>query len=248
LARATTEGFHGFFPLRLNHLLQMAIARIPQLGSKPVELTVKLKAYRNSNDSTLTEGLQELYSRGEFADVEVACAEQRFKAHRAVLASQSSIFKAFLSSTPPPNEIRPSDVSNPEAVKIMLDYMYAKEEKVWGDLNPRTQEINKDVLRLARTFDLPGLTAKAMHWLGKDLTTGNVVERLAICDEFQLEELKIKILEQLTYNKAALSEVANSPQIMEYPKLMQAILQCAAGDPSEQSPQQPKGKRARKSA
>merc|ERR1711988_1677075 len=106
--------------------------------------------------------------------------------------------------------------------------MYAKEEKVWGDLNPRTQEINKDVLGLARTFDLPGLTAKAMHWLGKDLTTGNVVERLAICDEFGLCELSEKILEQLTYNKAALHEVAHGPQIMNYPKLMQEILKCAA--------------------
>merc|ERR1711970_525714 len=102
--------------------------------------------------------------------------------------------------------------------------------------NPRTQEINKDVLRLAGTFQLPGLTERAVRWLEKDLTTGNVVERLSICDEFSLEELREKILEQLTLNRQALSEVAHSPQIMTYPSLMQAMLQHAAAVPDSGAP------------
>merc|ERR1711879_857819 len=72
----------------------------------------------------------------------------------------------------------------------------------------------------------------------------------SICEEFGLSELSDKILEQLTYNKAALSEVAHSRQIMSYPKLMQAILQCAAsgyaGAAPEQEPQPQKSKRGRK--
>merc|ERR1711918_275246 len=102
--------------------------------------------------------------------------------------------------------------------------------------NPRTQDINRDVLSLARQFQLPGLTQRAMQWLAKDLTTGNVVERLSMCEEFGLEDLTERILEQLTNNRAALAEVAHSPQIMSYPKLMQAMLQCAAGAP-EPEPQ-----------
>ena len=41
----------------------------------------------------------------------------------------------------------------------------------------------------------------------KELSTHNAVERLAICDEFGLTELREKILEQLTANKKALAEV-----------------------------------------
>merc|ERR1712023_214108 len=132
--------------------------------------------------------------------------------------------------SPGPNmrqEVR-LEIANPEAVKIMLNYMYMLDQDDWAAFNPRTQAINQDVLQLAAQFELPGLTQQAMHWLSKDLTTGNVVERLSICEEFGLTELSEKILEQLTYNKAALSEVAHSPQIMTHPKLMQAILQCAA--------------------
>merc|ERR1719230_2215094 len=113
-----------------------------------------------------------------------------------------------------------------------------------AEYNPRTQEINRDVLRLARQFKLPGLTHRAMRWLAKDLTTGNVVERLSICEEFGLSELSDKIVQQLTLNREALAEVAHSPQIMSHPRLMQAILQSAASALPE-SESQPK-KKARK--
>jgi len=221
----------------------MSVARLPQLGSKPVELTVKLKPCRTSEENNLSMGLQELYRKGELTDVVLLCAEQRFLAHRAVLASQSRFFKEGFTSAPllsadMRHEVR-LEIANPEAVKLMLDYMYKLDENEWASFNPRTQDINRDVLQLAAQFELPGLTKQAMHWLSRDLTTGNVIERLSICDSFGLAELSDKILEQLTYNKVALSEVANSQQIMNYPKLMQAILKCAAADTSDPSKQLP---------
>merc|ERR1712107_797751 len=100
--------------------------------------------------------------------------------------------------------------------------------KDWAAFNPRTQSVNREVLRLARQFELPGLTQKAMRWLCEDLTTGNVVERLSMCEEFDLAELSEKILQQLALNRQALAEVANDPRIMNHPKLMQSILQSAA--------------------
>merc|ERR1712166_1020539 len=124
----------------------------------------------------------------------------------------------------------------------MLDYLYALDEKEWAAFNPRTQAVNRDVLQLAAQFQLHGLTQQAMHRLSQDLTTGNVVERLTICDDFGLSELSEKILQQLTNNREALAEVAHSQQIMNYPKLMQSILQCAAGAPESELPQQQKTK------
>merc|ERR1719369_1529586 len=134
-------------------------------------------------------------------------------------------------------EIRIADIANPEAVKFMLDFMYETSSDEWEDYNPRTQEINKDVLRLAQNFRLPGLTERAMHWLARDITTGNAVERLTICEDFGLAVLKEKILEQLTFNKQALAEAAHSVQIMQYPKLMQSMLQIAAGVPEADAAQ-----------
>merc|ERR1719181_374421 len=136
------------------------------------------------------------------------------------------------------------EIPNPEAVKFMLDYLYQLDDKDYAEFNPRTQEINRDVLSLAKQFQLPGLTNRAMRWLGKDLTTGNVVERLSICEEFGLEELTDRILEQLTLNRQALAEVAHSPQIMTYPGLMQAMLQHAAAVPDSTPPPPKRGRKA----
>merc|ERR1712187_1011181 len=142
------------------------------------------------------------------------------------------------------------DINNPEAGRIMLDFMYGMDSSTWKEYNPRTQEVNKDVLRLAQNFKLPSLAEQATHWLSKDITTGNVVERLNICEEFNLQLLKDKILEQLTFNRVALSEVANSPQIVHHPKLMQSLLQMAAAvsePPSEkEAPKESPKKKARK--
>jgi len=213
--------------------MNRSLERVPQLGSKLVPLSVRLPAISRPDSDPLSEGLREFYRRGEFCDVTLLCAGQSFLAHRAVLASQSEVFKKGLSEegmscNGPRQEIR-LEISNPEAVKFLLDFIYhTTDDYTWKDYNPRTQEINKDVLRLAQNFEFPRLTERATHWLSKDLDTGNVVERLGICEDFGLNELREKILHQLTMNKTALAEVANSPQIMQYPGLMQALLQQAA--------------------
>jgi hypothetical protein len=230
----------------------MSIERTPELGTKPVALSVKLPAVKIESADALGDGLRDLYRKGEFTDVALVCAERTFSAHRVVLAAKSPVLRESLSGSGAGHaeaggkqEIRLVEIANPEAVSFMLDYLYQKDDSEWKDYNPRTQEINKDVLRLAQMFRLPGLTERAMHWLAKDLTTGNVVERLTICEDFGLQLLSGKILEQLTCNKKALGEVANSPQIMTYPKLMQALLQKAACVPDDAP--QPK-KKARKGA
>jgi len=226
----------------------MSLAQLPQLGSKPVALSVRLPALKHEN--RLTPGLRELYAKGEFTDVTLVCAGQSFSAHKLVLGAQSPVFKQGLISCPTQEtqgqalrqEVRLAEVSNPEAVKFMLDYMYELDPAVWEDYKPGTQEINRDVLQLAQSFQLPGLRDRAKQWLAKDLTTANVVERLSICDAFDLEDLREKILMQLTTNQKALADVVHSPQIMKYPALMQSLLQMSSALQAEDQPK----KRARK--
>lgn len=207
----------------------MWMEKYPELGSKPVRLTIKMPTKASERMDTLPEGLRELYRRGELADVSLVCARQAFLAHRVVLAAQSEVFRQGLATGElVKQEVRLAEISNPEAVKFMLDYMYQMDVAVWEDYNPRTQEINKDILRLAHNFKLPGLVERATIWLAKDLTTGNVVERLTICEDFGLAELREKIIAELTENKDALTEVASSPLLTLFPTLMQALLQHVA--------------------
>mmetsp|Transcript_1189 Transcript_1189/g.2599 ORF Transcript_1189/g.2599 Transcript_1189/m.2599 type:complete len:241 (-) Transcript_1189:24-746(-) len=220
----------------------MSLEKVPDLGSKPVSLVVKMPSIKNRGYDELGNGLREMYGKKEMTDITLHCADQTFAAHRVVLAAKSEVFRQGLAAPKEEqaegskHEVRLADISNPEAVKIMLDHIYQLDETAFDEYQPQTQEINKDVLRLAQNFRLPGLTDRATHWMAKNLTTGNVVERLQICQDFGLSLLEGKILEQLTLNKRALSEVAHSPQIMGYPKLMQALLQQAAGAPEPEEP------------
>eukprot|EP00413_Alexandrium_margalefii_P041733 CAMPEP_0204600788 /NCGR_PEP_ID=MMETSP0661-20131031/55646_1 /ASSEMBLY_ACC=CAM_ASM_000606 /TAXON_ID=109239 /ORGANISM="Alexandrium margalefi, Strain AMGDE01CS-322" /LENGTH=226 /DNA_ID=CAMNT_0051611623 /DNA_START=65 /DNA_END=745 /DNA_ORIENTATION=+ len=226
----------------------MSLEKVPELGTKPVSLSVKLPTPKAAKTDVLGEGLRELYRKGELTDVTLVCADRTFTAHRAVLAAQSQVFKEGLASCKDmagKQEVRLADVANPEAVKFALDFVYQMDSAIWEDYNPRTQEVTKDILRLAQNFRLRGLTERATLWLAKDLTTGNVVERLQICEDFGISELKDRILEQLACNKKALAEVAHSPKIMAYPKLMQEILQQAAASRDEEEPQpKKKGRKA----
>merc|ERR1712046_23009 len=192
--------------------------------------------------------MKDLYRSGTLTDIDLVCCEKKYAAHCVVLAAQSPIFRQQIQILPQTAggrpELRLQDIHNPEAVKFMIDYLYEMDDSEWAEYNPRTQDINKDVLTLARSFQLPGLTERAVRWLAKDLTTGNVVERLSICDEYGLGDLREKILEQLTLNRQALAEVAHSPQIMTYPGLMQAMLQHAAAVPDAKEPPTKRGRKA----
>jgi len=230
----------------------MALARAPQLGSKPVELVLKLKCPQ-VEERCLSKLTQALYHSGEFTDVALLCAGQRLLAHRAVLAARSRAFKDYLLQLSPVAAARPeiilSEVTNCEAAKIMLDHLYHLDENDYWErrmqdmpCSLRTQELVREVLLLASRFELSTLTHRATIWLSKGLTTDNVVERLSICNEFELSELADKVLEQLIMSREALAKVANSREIMTHPKIMRAMLQNIA---VPRDPEQPRSKRPR---
>lgn len=222
----------------------------PSLGKSPVPLQVAVGPSASGSDS-LAAALRSLYQRSECCDVVILCSGRRFPCHRPVLAACSPVFAEGLrdavSFAGEKQEVRLVEVSNPEAVRYMLDFMYEVDPTDnkchWRSME--VLEITKDVLRLANRFQLPGLTHLAAKFLAKDITTGNVVERLAICEEHGLAALRDAVIAQLATNRAALQEVAHSKQITEHPELMRAILQATAASGDESAPSSASRKRGR---
>merc|ERR1712178_93947 len=106
----------------------------------------------------------------------------------------------------------------PGAVRAFLDFVYLDQYA------PKTDEINKDVLKLSSQFKMPELMERCAEVLSKDISTTNVVERLGLCEEFQLDKLREKIMQQLTSNRKVLHDVAISKSIVRYPLLLQDML------------------------
>merc|ERR1719183_2470998 len=210
-------------------------------ASKDVKLSVMYKPLKTA-ESPVMDGIRGIYSKGLLADVTLVAGEkmERFAAHKLVLASKSEMFYEMCSQEKPgepsaPCEIRLYEIC-PAAVKTFLDHVYLDK------FEPAAFEITIDVLKLAQQFKLPELVEKCAEALSKDITTTNVVERLGLCDEFELPRLREKIMEQLTSNKKALHGVAQSKEIVNYPRLMQEMLGVIAHDGLDENPK----KRAKK--
>jgi hypothetical protein len=179
----------------------------------------------------IIDGLRSLQEKDELCDVVLIVGEQSFQAHRAVLAAVSSSFHECLKnigsgegpnglSEPKSLHLKLEDISHPEAVKAMLDCIY----------HPRTayapsgEDANRDVLRLAQRFKITQLEEAASNWLTSGVSTVNVLDRLLACEEFKLEEVRERILEQLVCNPEALYALAKDPEIIKVPNVLQDLL------------------------
>merc|ERR1719482_1053901 len=186
-------------------------------------------------------GIREIYLKNQFADVTLISGEDKdkFSAHKLVLAAKSEVLLEMFSQEKSEDQSATCEIrlyeTCPGAVKAFLDFVYMDEYA------PKTDEINKDVLKLANQFKMPELTEKCAEILAKDVNTTNVVERLGLCEEFQLDRLREKIMQQLTSNRKVLHDVAQSKSILSYPLLMQEMLGLIAQEGS--SPPAKKAKR-----
>lgn len=213
-----------------------AAANSSDCSGRAKSIAIKMPPIKDMHDDTQTAtAFREMYLRGEFVDVALLCADQTFHAHRAMLAAHSEVFRKGLASMPAPSihrsrqEISFMDIGSPDAIKVMLDYLYKVDLAMWEERNGRLlQEITSDVLRLASHFQLPGLTALASRWLLAGVTTANVLERLATCEEFQLDDMRIRILRHIAKDKEALGQVSTNRHVAENPQLLHDLLQYAA--------------------
>merc|ERR1719482_1289208 len=181
-------------------------------------------------------GIREIYLKNQFADVTLISGEDKdkFSAHKLVLAAKSEVLLEMFSQDKADEQLSNCEIrlyeTCPGAVKAFLDFVYLDE------YNPKTEEINKDVLKLANQFKMPELTEKCAEILAKDITTTNVVDVLGLCEEFQLDRLREKIMQQLTSNRKVLNDVAQSKSILQYPLLMQEMLSLIAQEAGDGPP------------
>jgi len=125
---------------------------------------------------------------------------------------------------PRPVELQVNGIEAPEAMRLALSYVYDVGTGAAWEYQPSGTEVNKDVLRLARHFGLSHLHEHAARWLARGLNTRNVVDRLVTCEEFGLNRLREKIIEQLTANPTELAVVSSSAEIMRHPRILQDLL------------------------
>lgn len=228
-----------------------ALEKLPSLGgATEVPLSVELPSSEVGAE-TLSEGIRSLYQKCQFYDIFLVSGGTRFPAHQVALASLSSTFRervcemrarldaeaaegraseeqgggAQETAAAAVPELHLQGISHPEAVRVLLDFTYGLGG---GAYQVSSEEANIDVLRLANEFDITGLREHAAARLTEDLNTANLVQRLAVCKEFGLDDLYSKIVERLVSLPPALLEASQGEELLGNPEILQQVLMRAA--------------------
>jgi len=189
-------------------------------------------------------GVQALFLARELCDARLVCNGNAYPAHKVVLAGQSEVFRELFRGLQ--SEVHLDMISKPEAVTLMLDYLYDLGGRgAPFSYAPSSHAVNVDVLRLAERFQLHGLRQHAAVVVARDVTTHNAVERLGTCDAFNLPDIRERILKQIASNKRALAEFTDTSGAAANPKVLHELLLRVSGIPQEVSKPTPK-KKARK--
>mmetsp|Transcript_109593 Transcript_109593/g.194355 ORF Transcript_109593/g.194355 Transcript_109593/m.194355 type:complete len:247 (+) Transcript_109593:90-830(+) len=215
--------------------MMMTLATPEQVSRPAMELKVDLGPMPvDEGVGSAINGLRDLFSRSELCDVLLEVDGRSFPAHCLVLAAvsptfqqqlkehnEAEAFKGFHSSKP--KTIQLPGVA-PEAVHAMLDCIYGPFAGAIREYNPLTDAINRDVLRLAQMFQLPQLQDQAARWLARDISISNVLDRLAMCEEFGLGSMREEILQELIADPEALASLVRDPKIRQVPAVLQDLL------------------------
>lgn len=172
--------------------------------------------------------MRQLWAQGELCDLVIMVGDQKFAAHSVVLGAASARLQHLLEETL--NTLThhkhwtmswDSIVRHPEAVQYFLAFVYGALSEC--DAAPSDDAV-RDVVCLAQVFDLRQLHDAASQWLLTGVSAGNVLQRLAVADEFALTSCRKELLDRVTANPQVLYALATSPNIVSVPAVLQDLL------------------------
>ena len=153
----------------------------------------------------LAEELYILYKDEVFTDVTIVSQGKEFKAHKVVLASQSSVFRKMFEvdmTEKETNMVEMPDIS-PPVISDLLDFIYTGEA-------PNIKTLAKELLNIADKYELPKLFSMCQEELRKNIESDvtNVIEMFSFAKLHNAEDLKRACVSIITLN---IDAVQNSP-------------------------------------
>ncbi|GER45944.1 BTB/POZ domain-containing protein [Striga asiatica] len=154
-------------------------------GSEPRSIW-SLGPTQAQSDQTALTCLGRMLSEGIHTDIEINASDGSVRAHRAVLAARSPVFRSMFSHDLREKENSAVDLPDMsiEACRALLHYMY-------GSIGPDEFSAHRlALLWAADKYDISDLKDACHESLLEDIDTNNVLERLQNASLYQLPKLK----------------------------------------------------------
>lgn len=138
---------------------------------------------KKSAESELIDDFETLLDQEIFSDVTLVIDNNEIRAHKAILASRSSVFRKLLTSDlyNSSNIIPITDVE-PRVFKEVLRYMYVGRVE-------HIEKLSQKLLMAANKYNVKGLKSMCEEYLCKDLKDGNAMEILDLANEQEADSL-----------------------------------------------------------
>jgi len=177
------------------------------------------------------ERLGALRRAGVLCDVELVVAGRwTVAAHALVIAAAAAPLRELVLAAPPSGvqglrRVPLEGVTSAEAAEALVEFIYGGgTAAAASSYQPATDSINRDVLLLAQRFQLKGLEVQARWHLASGVTECNALGRLAICEEFEIADVREMLLSRLIANPPWLFRLATDRGIETLPLVMRDLL------------------------
>lgn len=158
----------------------------------------------------LPEDLEELFNSQDLSDVTICANGKEFKAHKAILAARSPMFRGMFSHDMKETKLNRVDVPDVDAdvLQEMLRFIYTgkslleqrlqnKEQRDQKELE-RDQHLAIELLQAANKYQLDRLKLICEEALLRTLSAESVAEILALADLYNASQLKRRAIEFIT--------------------------------------------------
>ncbi|KAJ8675263.1 hypothetical protein QAD02_011049 [Eretmocerus hayati] len=145
--------------------------------------------------------LLKLVEKEGFGDVEIHVRGRKFRAHRILLSSQSENFNEIFSNGEGEQQnsaVTIDDVSHQVFAEILRFIYYNKIQEIG--------KYAKGLFAVAEKYSMQALRKFCEEEVSKSVTCENAIEYLDLVDQFDLEELKKKVIEFMALNFKTISK------------------------------------------
>ncbi|XP_041493790.1 speckle-type POZ protein-like [Microtus oregoni] len=170
----------------------------------------------NVPSCTLVDDLGELWENSRFTDCCLVVADKEFRAHKAILAAHSPVFRAMFEhdmEESRTNHIEIHDLK-PEVFKAMMDFIYTGKE-------PVLHSMVDAVLAAADKYGLERLKVMCESALCRDLSVENAAHTLLLADLYNSVQLKSRAMDFVAAHASEVFQTSSWKTVVHsYPHLV----------------------------
>nr|XP_048283905.1 speckle-type POZ protein-like [Myodes glareolus] len=167
---------------------------------------------------TLADELGDLWENSSFTDCCLVVDGQEFRAHKAILAARSPVFRAMFEhdmEESRKNRIEIHDLE-PEVFKAMMGFIYTGKE-------PDLHSMAAAVLAAADMYDLERLKVMCERALCRDLSVENAAHTLFLADLHSSVQLKTQAMDFITARASEVFQTSSWKTVVNYPHLVAEV-------------------------